>query len=134
MVTAEIKNSLKQTLSELNYVENELNRPVEDVVTLSICLTSRKSINNLMRAFLNSSNINPNKESSLHDLLEECKKVDPQFSAIDMSKIFCTGHSHSQCEDKHCLSYNNVEECASVAKTVKELVLNKLQLNESELV
>lgn len=134
MVTTEIKDSLRKTLLELNYAENELNRPIEDVVTLSICLTARKSISALMRDYLRSKEITPDKENSLQELLTQCKKADTQFKEIDISKILCSGHSHTQCEDKHCLSYNNVEECVTVAKTVKELVLNKLELNESELV
>ena len=133
MVTTEIKNSLRHTLNELRVAENELNRPVEDVVTLSLCLTARRSMNTLMHNFLISNNVIADRDLSLQHLLAECKKLDKNFEKVDLSKIFCNGLNHSQCEDKHCLTYNNVEECVTVAKGIKDIVLEKLNIRESEL-
>ncbi len=133
MVTTEIKNSLRQSLAELTIAENELNRPFEDVVTLALCLTARRSMNTLLQNYLKSKEIAHDKEKSLHDLLSLCRASDKQFDNIDLSKILCNSLNHAQCEDKHCLTYNNVEECISVAKTIKHTVLQQLNLNESDL-
>jgi hypothetical protein len=133
MVSNEIMDSLKQTLSELRIAENELNRPVEDVVTLSLCVTARKSMSKLMHLYLHSKNLPHNPEHGLHDLLDACLKSDKQFEDIKLDKIYCNGLNHAQCEDKHCLNYGNVEECVNTANRIKGIVLNKLELKESDL-
>ncbi len=45
----DIRNSLKTVLNHLKMSETELNRPNEDVVTLSVCLGARQSLSTLMR-------------------------------------------------------------------------------------
>lgn len=133
MVTTEIKNSLKQALTELKIAEYELNRPNEDVVTLSICLTARQSMSAMLRLFLLSKSINHNAGKSLCNLLNQCKKVDTQFESIELSKILCNELSQSECENKYCLSTQNVTDCITVANRIKLIVLNRLKLNESEI-
>ncbi|MGP8215744.1 MAG: hypothetical protein ACLQQ4_09300 [Bacteroidia bacterium] len=133
MITNKIKESLKQAITELSIAENELRRPDEDVVTMAVCTTARESMYSLMRLFLLSNNINHTEGKSLVDLLSQCKAIDKQFGAINLSKISCNDMSHEECENKYCLSTLDVNDCISTAKQLKTLVLNKLKLNESEL-
>ncbi|HQQ94901.1 MAG TPA: hypothetical protein PLQ93_10120 [Bacteroidia bacterium] len=133
MLNTELMDSLRQTLDELRTAENELNRPMEDVVTLSLCVTARKSMSDLMHIYLKINTQHSFKEQSLQDLLEGCKNHDPHFEQVSLGKIYCNSLNHSLCEDKHCLLYNNVEECMKVAGQLKQLVLQKLELNEADL-
>lgn len=133
MLTSEIKKSLKKTVSELRTAEHELNRPSEDVVSLSVCLTARNSMSSLMRLFLLSKNINHNEGKSLSDLLGQCINIDRRFEDISLDKIACNNLNHSECENKYCLSTQRVTDCISVANKLKTLVLNKLQLNDFDI-
>jgi len=133
MVTTEIKDSLKQALTELRIAEYELNRPNEDVVTLSICLTARQSMGAMLQLFLLSKSINHNAGKSLSNLLDQCKKIDKQFESIELSNIFCNELTHDECENKYCLSAENVTHCITVANQLKTLVLHKFKLTESEI-
>ena len=133
MVTKEIKTLLKKAISELKIAEYELNRPNEDVVTVSVCLSARQSINSLLRLFLLSKSINHTDGKSLQELLAQCKNSDKQFESIDISTILCNALNHDECENKYCLTTESVTNCFSIANQVKRLVLNRLNLTESEI-
>ncbi len=133
MIANDIHHSLKQVHSQLHHVEIELNRPHEDVVALSVCLGARKAISELMNIFLLSNSVTNNHNKSLDTLLNECKKFDPQFSTIDLSKIVCKEMNTTECDGKYCLDTKNVSDCFVVANKLKTIVLNKLAISESEL-
>ena len=133
MVTNEIRLSLKQAFTELQNAESELNRPHEDVVSLSVCFGARQSLISMLRLFLNVSNSVKNTDSSINDLFNQCVKLDDRFSKIDLSAIRCNEIDHEACEGKYCLEVNKVGECVAAAKQVKLLLLEKLMINESEL-
>ena len=133
MVTNEIKNQIKKAISEIKIAEYELNRPNEDVVTVSVCLSARQAMNSLLRLFLLSKSINHNEGKSLQDLLAQCKKIDGQFDTIDISNVLCNSLNHHECENKYCLTTESVTNCLSSANKVKALVLQKLNLKEDEI-
>ena len=134
MITNEIRNSLKNVLSQITLVEHELNRPHEDVVALTVCLGARKTISELMNIYLLSNSVASNVNKSLDALLNECKKIDAQFEQIDLSKIVCKEMNTTECDGKYCLDPKNVSDCVIVANKLKAIVLNKLAISESELV
>ena len=133
-MTNEIHTSLKNVLSQISLVEQELNRPHEDVVALTVCLGARKTISELMNIYLLSNSIANNENKSLDNLLNECKKIDTQFEQIDLSKIVCKEMNTTECDGKYCLDPKNVSDCVVVANKLKTIVLNKLAISESELV
>jgi hypothetical protein len=134
MITNEIRNSLKNVLTQITLVEHELNRPHEDVVALTVCLGARKTISELMNIYLLSNSVDSNVNKSLDALLSECKKIDAQFEQIDLSKIVCKEMNTTECDGKYCLDPKNVSDCVIVANKLKAIVLNKLAISESELV
>jgi hypothetical protein len=133
MITNEIRNSLKNVLTQISLVEHELNRPHEDVVALTVCLGARKTISELMNIYLLSNSVTSNVNKSLDALLNECKKIDAQFEQIDLSKIVCKEMNTTECDGKYCLDPKNVSDCVIVANKLKAIVLNKLAISESEL-
>lgn len=133
MVTNEIRNALKQAVTELSIAEFELNRPHEDVVTMSVCYSARHSLVTMLRLYLMSKDVDQSKGNSLKDLLDQCIKIDSQFSKIDVSDILCNELDHKTCDGKYCLTVDKVNECVAIAKQFKILVLEKLKINESEM-
>lgn len=133
MVSIEIRGLIKQAVNELKIAEYELNRPNEDIVTVSVCLTARQCMNSLLRLFLLSRSINHNEGKSMQNLLDQCKKIDSQFATVDVSKIACNELDHAACENKYCLATESVTACVAAANKLKTMVLAKLNLNETEL-
>ena len=133
MLSNEIRNALKQAITELRIAEFELNRPNEDVVTLSVCYSARQSTNTMLRLFLLAKDINHNEGKSLKELLSQCVKIDKEFSDVDITNVTCNELNHDECDGKYCLTIDKVNECVSVANKFKTLVLGKLKINESEM-
>lgn len=133
MVTSEVINSLKAALSELRIAEFEMNRPHEDVVTMSVCYSARHSLNSLLRTYLMSTNIDPNTGKSLRELLDLCVAQDKRFSQLNITDVLCNSIHHESCDGKYCMSVEKVNECVTAANQAKDIVLEKLKIKESEL-
>ena len=133
MVTNEIRNALKQAITELRIAEFELNRPHEDVVTMSVCYSARHSLVTMLRLFLMSKDVDQNPGNSLKSLLNQCCIIDDQFSKISLSEILCNELDHEACDGKYCLTVDKVNECVTVTNKFKTLVLEKMKINESEM-
>lgn len=133
MVTNEIRHALKQALTELHIAEYELNRPLEEVVTMSVCYSARQSLVTMLRLYLMSNNIDQVKGNSLKDVMNQCISIDNQFSKINVSAILCKDLNHEACDGKYCMTVDKVVECVTVANQVKILVLEKMKINEREM-
>lgn len=131
MTTNEIINSLKQTLIELRNVEDELNRPLEDVVTLSACYNVRQSMMTMMYLYLHSNSIKNQEGSSLEELLARCISVNKQFADVDLTKILCKEHDHAACTSQYCLTTEKVTHCLIVANQIKGLILDNMNISEN---
>ena len=133
VVNNEMQESLRRVLVDLNQATEEVSRPDEDVVTYAICLTSRQIIRKLLRIFLSSQSIPFNDAASILDLLNACKQVDAQFGRIEINEMSCSGLNVIASDNTYCLPVDNVMHCMLIANQIKELVLSKLGLTESEL-
>ena len=129
MITEDIRNLLKQSATELLNAEAELNRPHEDVVTLSACQSVRTSMRKMMQGYLTAHAISCDEKLSIEELLAACLKANEAFSEVDISNIECKGMGHEKCEGKYCLSIENVSCCLSAANGVKSIVWSELKVN-----
>lgn len=133
MENQSIRQSLKYIIADIDRISEELTRPDEDVVTLSVCLGARKSISNLMQLYLQVKQGKLSENSSLDDLLSDCKKQSTEFNSIDLSKVVCRDMNTKECEGKYCLSGDRVVECVDIANTLKAIIMKQLSISESEL-
>jgi hypothetical protein len=133
MITDEIKYSIKEAIEELSIAEHELNRPNDDIVAMSVCLSAKISMNAFLRMYLLSKANKHTQGKSLADLLKKCAEIDKQFESISLEKVFCNTLEPHECDNKYCLSTHTVRECINTANKVKEIVLKNLQLTEAEL-
>lgn len=133
MITPEIIDSLKAALTELRIAEIEMNRPHEDVVSMSGCYSARHSLNSLLRTYLMSVNADPNAGKSLRELLDMCVAKDARFSKLNINDVLCNTIHHEVCDGKYCMSVEKVNECVTAANHAKEIVLENLKIKESEL-
>ena len=128
MLTKQNIESLKMAYRDILNAESELNRPHEDVVTLSACQSVRNAMKQMMSVYLNVHEVAVSNDPSLNDLAELCIQSSPAFSAIDLSNIECKGIGHSKCDGKYCLSIENVSCCLSAANKLKDLVWWELKV------
>ena len=128
MITNEISSSLKQAFYELQNAETELNRPLEDVVTLSACQAVRNSMKQIMHIYLKTHAVAAKEGASLSELLDSCIRLNSSFSGIDVTNIECKG-DHANCNGKYCLSIESVAGCLNAANRLKDLIWWELKLN-----
>lgn len=133
MGTNEIRELLKSAIADLNTAENELKRPNEDVVALSACMCTRQSMKGIMKLYLLAHSLKGSEDLSLKELMVQCIRVDKQFATIDLSRINCKDMSPPVCDEKYCLSLENVSHCIEAANQLKALVLEKLKIDKSEM-
>ena len=122
MITQEIIESLKKAYKDLFNAENELSRPMEDVVTLSACQSVRNSMKQIMELYLMAHNISFDPNGSLSNLLDKCVAANQAFIGVDITDIECKGDNHKECNGKYCLSVEAVSHCLSAAKRLKEII------------
>lgn len=133
METNSTHQSLKIIVSELNQISEELSRPDEDVVTISVCHGARVAIYNLMHAFLSGKSAPMPDSGSLDDMLDACTLIASDFSQVDLGNVVCRDMSTQQCEGKYCMSVERVHDCIRVAHQLKQIVLKQLSISENEL-
>jgi len=133
MTADEIKDSLREAIEELNIAEHELNRPNDDIVAMSVCLSAKIAMNAMMRMYLLSNGSTHVQGKSLMDLQKKCAALDNDFASLDFSRVFCNSLEPHECDHKYCLDTRTVSGCLSVAGQLKTLVLKKLNLTEAAL-
>ena len=132
-MTENNKKLLNDMLTQLHHAGEELNRPSNDVVSISVCNVSRESMKAMMRVFLLNHGINILTQKSIREFMDHCIAIDKEFASIDMSCIGCQQMDQKACESKYCMAYHDVDSCLKVTNKIKDLVLKKLKTKESEL-
>jgi hypothetical protein len=130
MITKEINDSLRHAYRDLLNAEIELNRPQEDVVTLSACNAVRNSMKQMMQLYLAALLIPAKENPSLAELLDQCVKANQSFDKIDLGNIECKGIDHAHCDGRYCLSVDNVSDCLTAANQLKTLVWKEFKVTE----
>ncbi len=125
---------LKQAISDIRIAETELNRPDEDVVTLSACMCARDSIVKIMQFYLNTKSINYAPGISIDDLHKKCVESHNGFANVDIMNVSCRNYDNENSEGEYCLSTHHIHNCLDAANKLKGIVLNELKINESELI
>ena len=130
MITEEIRNSLKQADRELLIAQAELNRPHEDVVTISACQSVRSSMKHMMHIYLLAHAVDNNEKMSIEELMDLCVKANKLFSGVDIANIECKGVGHENCDGKYCLSIENVSCCVTAANQLKDIMWKEFKVND----
>jgi hypothetical protein len=124
----QLQNAIHQAEQELALAQKEINRPHEDVVTLSACQNLRSSMRHLMIQYLLSKGVQSNELMSLEQLMDLCIISNESFSSVPISAIKCKGLHGEQCDGKYCLSVENVGCCIDAATDLKNIVLEELNI------
>ncbi|MCC6721928.1 MAG: hypothetical protein IT243_06975 [Bacteroidia bacterium] len=126
MKNKELENRINKIISDIEIAEEEIYRPLEDVVTLSVCYKVRNSIAEILKLFLDSKNVKYNNNNNLETLFSLCTSNVKDFDTIDISKVYCKSENNTSCNDKYCLSLNKVAECITIAENLRDIILKKL--------
>ncbi|PCH75021.1 MAG: hypothetical protein COB98_09525 [Flavobacteriaceae bacterium] len=110
---------LKEGVKKLKQANEELFKPEEDIVAYSVCKNAQFSLDNLLRGFLLSNNIDPSQEDSIESMLKKCIEIDVKFKKIDVGMMTCSGH---KIDSRYCAELKTVSACFDAADSLDTLL------------
>lgn len=114
-----MKNRARALFSEavknVNEAGEELCRPEEDVVSVLVCKKAQRATENFLRGFLLDNGVEPNNHNTLNDLYKQCKKLNPNFSKVNLSSFNCLS---DKLDSKSCNELSKVNGCYTTANNI----------------
>jgi HEPN domain-containing protein len=132
-VSEYVKRWLIKANNDLKVAENEIKLPQEDMVTEAICFHSQQAVEKFLKAYLITKKVEFGKTHNLEFLLELCSKKDKEFGEINVGNLSFYSVEVRYPNEFHIPSREEAKSCLSKARGVKEVVLKKLNVEESEL-
>ena len=115
------ENYLNEGNLLLNRAEEELNKPHEDVVTLSVCQGTKMAIDNFLKAYLLKHQVKNVEEGDLISRYQQCISFKSDFAKISLDSFDCI-HDEKCSMSEYCMSINKVSECLKVAEDFRNLI------------
>jgi len=113
----------------LHIITEELSKPQEDVVAISVCGTTRGAIQDMLKLFLVSNGISVQEAGTIDDLVRMCVKKDDRFLNFDFSVVYCRCESSNKDTIPYCMSDDRVQACYQLLLKLKEHVYGDLEVN-----
>jgi hypothetical protein len=83
------KELFRQAVNRLEVAHEELNRPDDDVMTLSVCYQSRTILADMMGAYLTLQGKDFSNATDLESMRQLSAESDPRFSTLDLQSMVC---------------------------------------------
>jgi|SRR5210317_642605 HEPN domain-containing protein len=110
---------LQNAIDKLKDANFELYRPVEDVVSFSVCKNAQFAIDNYLRGYLLKNNVDASSYKTINELYEQCKNINNKFERIDLSTFDCTT---TEIDSKYCNEVSRVSQCYKTADMLDNLL------------
>jgi hypothetical protein len=116
---------LEKATAHLDFANEEMNRPAEDLVTFSVCYQTKQGLSDLMHYHLLQNKIEVTGHPTLEELRQKCATFDRRFEMMNFESMRCYP-TRLENEDCFCLGIDRVKECLSIANQVKTLIESKI--------
>ena len=128
MANESISNSLREVFDGLNFTNQELYRPKEHVVTISVCQNTRNAMRHMMHLYLLHNGISSNETASMDELFNLCTKKTSAFNTVNFTDIDCKDNSQEDNCEQYCIAVENVNCCTHVANQLKNVISKELEI------
>lgn len=112
----------KEATKKLTLAKEELFKPVEDMVSYSVCKNSQFAIENYLKGFLIENNVEVSENETIDSLYKKCLAIDSDFKKFDLSSIGCKNHP---IDSRYCTEVNSVNECFDTADNLDTFLKKK---------
>jgi hypothetical protein len=111
----------QQAVARLEYVNDQLNRPDEDVVTIALCHQARSIIGDLFGSYLLMNGKDITGSDDLKTLRKNSVDLDRKFAMINLEEMYCfPGKLHH--ESEYCMDLSRIRACVKIANDLKGLM------------
>lgn len=111
----------QQAIARLDFVNDELNRPEEDVMTFAICHQTRSIMADLLSSYLLEKGKDISSASDLETLQALTREVDARFARLDLTAMYCHP-GKLQGEEAYCMDMQRVGSCLRIANQLADMV------------
>ena len=112
-------STIAQANELFEYAEQELSRPAEDVVGYLVCHNAYKSIDKYLSAFLMENGHHLNASTSIENMLNECRLIDPRFKELNLDVLYKT-----KVKEDVYMDMTTVRHYMSMASQTRKLISN----------
>ena len=116
------KAFLNEASKNLEFAKGELLKPVEDLVSFSVCKNSQYAIENFLKGFLVKNDVEIEMNDTIGSLYEKCIKVDSNFKNIEIKAISC---KDSAIDDRYCTKIDKISSCLDAADNIDTYLRKK---------
>lgn len=131
MIDEEVIEWLKKANSDFKLIEHELKLSEEEVVKDVVCFHCQQAVEKYLKAFLIYHKISYKKTHNIGYLLNECEKLDNDFSGIEIKNISRFGVRIRYPDDFYEPDMEEVKFYSELAKRIRNKVYTKLGIKES---
>lgn len=132
MANQHLTELFQKAEKDLAAAREELYHPAEDVVTFSVCVSSRRALYNFLNClyilYANENDDPIEEHQTIEELITYCSKFNEQLKDIDFSHLYCKCQEdihENQKEVYYCNDVHKVNYCKKLAEDVRTLVLEK---------
>jgi HEPN domain-containing protein len=115
------KAFLNEGAKRLDIAKEEFLKPVEDLVSFSVCKNSQLAIENYLKGFLLTNSVEFEVNATIDELYKQCVKVDSNFKNIEMKAIACKNH---KIDSRYCTEVNKLNACVDTADSIDTYLKN----------
>ncbi len=109
------KAFFKEADKKFNLAKEESFKPIEDLVTFSVCKNSQFAIENYLKGFLAKNDVKIDMTETIDSLYKKCIGIDNNFKNINFSVIAC---KNKEISSRYCSEINAVNTCFDVADAI----------------
>ncbi|MFP8487847.1 hypothetical protein ACKGJO_02015 [Gracilimonas sp. Q87] len=131
MKNLKIEELFQEAEKDFHRSKKELYRPMEDVVTYTACVSSRRALYkyllglSLIHAKENNESIDDN--NTIEKLIKYNSKYSDELNNIDFSALNCRCEDMSEQEEEqlYCASVDKVNYCSNLSESVRNILIEK---------
>jgi hypothetical protein len=129
MITPNIVSGLQDAAGLLQFANNELQKPSQQVVSIATCMDARNAMRRMMQQYLMAHNFQTEDLVTLTALKDACSVFNPKFKDTDFRYVECRDEDHDKCNENYCLSIEHVANCVGAANQIKETVFTEFNIH-----
>ena len=123
-MTVEREMLFERANRSLQYAEEELKRPKEDVVILTVCNSLITAIRDFLACYLASNRVAFTNDATISELKQLCAEINPIFEKLEFGDFECL-RQEIKSGGTFCIDSHKLNECLEIALKTKEMVMGK---------
>lgn len=119
---------LDSVLGTYHMITNELSKPQEDVVEFSVCLATKSGIQNILKLYLESKDVDINHANSIDELVKLAIQQNEKFNRFDFSALNCRCEHSDDHSMSYCLGEEKINSCYRLLVGLKGFIFDELKI------